>query len=59
MKQRNMVLAVVYGIIIVAVIILIARTFFIGEEFTYPTSLTQILKTDLKEYLKLILITLR
>jgi hypothetical protein len=59
MKQRNMVLAVVYGIIIVAVIILIARTFFVGEEFTYPTSLTQILKTDLKEYLKLILITLR
>jgi len=59
MKQRNMVLAVVYGIIIVAVIILIARTFFISEEFTYPTSLAQMLKVDLKEYLKLILITPR
>jgi hypothetical protein len=59
MKQRNMVLAVVYGIIIVAVIILIARTFFISEEFTDPTSLAQMLKADLKEYLKLILITPR
>jgi hypothetical protein len=59
MKQRNMVLAVVYGITIIAVIILIARTFFISEEFTYPTSLAQMLKVDLKEYLKLILITPR
>jgi len=59
MKQRNMVLAVVYGIIIVAVIILIARIFFISEEFTYPTSLAQMLKADLKEYLKLILMTPR
>ncbi len=54
-----MVLAVIYGVIIVAVIILIARTFFVGEEFTYPTSLTQILKANLKEHLKMILITLR
>ena len=59
MKRRNMVLAVIYGVIIVAVIILIARTFFVGEEFTYPTSLTQILKANLKEHLKMILITLR
>ena len=59
MKQRNMVLAVVYGIIIVAVIILTARTFFFSEEFTYPTSLAQMLRADLKEYLKLILMTPR
>ena len=54
MKQRNMVLAVIYGVIIIAVIILIARTFFVGEEFTYPTSLTQMLNADLKEQLKMI-----
>ena len=59
MKQRNMVLAVVYGIIIVAVIILIARTFFISEDFTYPMSLAQMLKADLKEYLKMIFIAPR
>jgi len=54
MKQRNMVLAVIYGVIIIAVIILIARTFFVGEEFTYPTSLTQMLNADLKEQIKMI-----
>ena len=54
MKQRNMVLAVIYGVIIIAVIILIARIFFVGEEFTYPTSLTQMLNADLKEQLKMI-----
>jgi hypothetical protein len=59
MKQRNMVLAVVYGIIIVAVIILIARTFFISEDFTYPMSLAQMLKADLKGYLKMIFIAPR
>ena len=47
-------MAVIYGVIIIAVIILIARTFFVGEEFTYPTSLTQMLNADLKEQLKMI-----